>query len=113
MATVPGSINKAARGISRTLSGFVVHEENITESPVFEEVPDQVGAIAERQVYDHKFTLSLTVISASAATAAPAHSGDQITYAGKDWYVDSCAEAGTYQGVRRWTIQATRYDNCP
>lgn len=112
MATTP-SINKAARGITRTLSGFVVHEENINETPVFEEVPDQFGAIAERQVYDHKYTLSLTVISASASTAAPAHANDLLSYAGHAWYVDSCAEAGTYQGVRRWTIQATRYDNCP
>ena len=112
MATNP-AITGAVRGISNTLSGYVVQSENMTKSPVFEQVPDQDGAIGYETVYDHREDLSLSVISNGSTTAAPTVQDEIIAYAGKNWFVDSCEEAGTYQGVRKWNIRAHKFDNWP
>lgn len=113
MATTPSSISGSARGIARTLDGFVIQSESIKESPISEQVPDQNGAIADEIVYDHRYDLTLSVISASSTRTAPAHSNDTLAYDSKNWRVDSCEEAGTYNGVVKWNISAHRYDNFP
>lgn len=120
MATVPASISGSPRGIANTLSGFVVESEEFNETPVQEDFDDQNGARADEQVYDTRVDLNLTVYGASAnadissaLTALTGSGGKTITYASKKWKVDSCREAGTYNGRRRWTITAHRYDNFP
>ena len=120
MATVPASITGSPRGISNTLTDFVVENEEINETPVQEDFDDQNGARADEKVYDTRLDLSLTVYGAkasadiSARLSAIANSGGKsITYASKTWKVDSVREAGTYNGRRRWTITAHRYDNFP
>lgn len=120
MATTPSSISGSPRGISNTLSGFVVESEEFNETPVQEDFDDQNGARADERVYDTRVDLTLTVYGASAqasidsALAAIATSGGKtVTYGGKKWKVDSCREAGSYNGRRRWTITAHRYDNFP
>lgn len=112
MATSP-AISGAVRGISNTLTGYVVQSENITTSPVVEQVPDQNGAIGYEAVYDHRVDLSLSVISNGATTAAPTVTNEIIAYASHNWFVDSCEEAGSYGQVRKWNIRAHRYDNWP
>ena len=112
MATTP-TITGAVRGIANTLSGYVVQSENFTESPVVEQVPDQNGAIGYEAVYDHRVDLSLSVISDGSSTTAPTVTDDIISYSSHNWFVDSCEEAGTYNGVRKWNIKAHRYDNWP
>ncbi len=112
MATNP-AITGAVRGISNTLSGYVVQSENMTKTPIFEQVPDQDGAIGYEAVYDHREELSLSVISNGSTTAAPTVQNEIIAYASKNWFVDSCEEAGTYQGVRKWNIRAHKFDNWP
>lgn len=121
MTTVPTTIKGSPRGISHTLSGFVVESENFDTKPIQEECDDQNGARADEIVYDTEETLDLTVYGASAAAdistvvvAMPTgYTGKKIVYAGKTWKVDSCKEAGTYNGKRRWTIQAHKRDNFP
>ena len=120
MATTPSSISGSPRGISNTLTGFVVESEEFNETPVQEDFDDQEGARADEQVYDTRVDLNLTVYGASssadissALTAISGSGGNAITYASKKWKVDSCREAGTYNGKRRWTITAHRYDNFP
>lgn len=120
MATVPSSISGSPRGIQNTLSGFVVESEEFNETPVQEDFDDQNGARADEQVYDTRFDLTLTVYGAastadisSVLTAISTSGGNTITYAGAKWKVDSCREAGSYNGKRRWTITAHRYDNFP
>lgn len=120
MATVPTSISGSPRGISNTLSGFVVESEEFNETPVQEDFDDQDGKRADERVYDTRADLNLTVYGASASadissvmTAIVNSGGNTITYASKKWKVDSCREAGTYNGKRRWTIAAHRYDNFP
>lgn len=112
MATTP-TISGATRGIANTLSGYVVQSENFTETPVVEQVPDQNGAIGYEAVYDHRVDLSLSVIGATASATKPTVTNEIIAYAGKNWFVDSCEEAGTYNAVRKWNIRAHRNDNWP
>ena len=113
MATTPASITAAARGIAKTLTGFVIQDYTITNSPIVEQVPDQYGAIAEEQVYDHRTDLSLTCISASSSRTAPVATNDILAFDSSNWMVDSIAEAGTYNGVMRFTITAHKYTNFP
>ena len=120
MATNPTGITGSPRGISNTLDGFVVENEEFNESPVQEDFDDQNGARADEKVYDTRVDLNLTVYGAKAGadiakvlTDIANSGGKQITYAGKNWKVDSVREAGSYNGRRRWTITAHRYNNFP
>ena len=115
MATVPTSIAEGTpRGITNTLSGFVVETESITPSDRSEEVPDQNGAIADEISYDTRTDLRLTVRSATTGTTAPATVGaSNFSYGGSKWKVDSVEEAGSYNGLRRWNITAHKYANWP
>lgn len=119
MATTPTSISGSPRGITNTLTGFVVESETITEVPVQEDFDDQQGARADERVYDHRVDLELTVYGAASTSLAPpvtaiaGSGGNYVAYASHRWKVDSVKEAGTYNGRRRWTITAHRYDNFP
>ena len=120
MATTPANITGSPRGISNTLPGFVVESEEFSEAPVQEDFDDQNGARADEQVYDTRVDLTLTVYGATAAadidsvlSAIATSGGKKITYAGKTYKVDNCRKTGTYNGKRRWTITAHRYDNFP
>lgn len=114
MATTPAIAAGTPRGIANTLSGYVVETESITPADRSEEVPDQQGAIADEISYDTRTDLRLTVRSATTATTAPATAGaTNFTYAGSKWKVDSVEEAGSYNGLRRWNINAHKYANFP
>ena len=114
MATTPAIAAGTPRGITNTLSGYVVETENITPADRSEEVPDQKGAIADEISYDVRTDLRLTVRSATAGAAAPTTAGaTNFTYAGSKWKVDSCEEAGSYNGLRRWNVNAHKYENFP
>ena len=117
MATTPTSIAAGTpRGITNTLSNFVVESETFTNADVSEQVPDQMGAIVDEIAYDIRIDLRLTVRSAktaSATTTPPAAIGTVLTYASIKYKVDSVEEAGTYNGLRRWNISAHRYTNYP
>ena len=123
MATVPSSISGSPRGITNSVTGFVIESETITETPVQEDFDDQTGARADEQVYDTRYDLRLTVYGASASanitsvvvafSSTDASKGKKIVYGSKTWKVDSCEEAGSYNGRRRWNINAHRYNNYP
>ena len=115
MATTPAIAAGTPRGIANTLSGYVVETESITPADRSEEVPDQQGAIADETSYDVRTDLRLTVRSAKATVAAPpAEAGSaSFSYDGKVWKVDDVEEAGTYNGLRRWNINAHRFENFP
>ncbi len=116
MATTPEIIEAGTpRGIQRTLANFVIETESIPPADRSEEVPDQSGAVADEISYDVRTNLRLTVRSAKATVAAPpAVAGSaSFSYDGKLWKVDDVEEAGTYNGLRRWNINAHRYTNYP
>jgi hypothetical protein len=110
MATTP-SFTTSIRGVDKTYSGGSIEDYTITTSPIAEQVPDQYGAIACEMVYDHRVDLSVTMHAAGAT--APTFSGDTITFDSVNYHVDSVAEAGSYQNVKRWTVTAHRFDNTP
>ena len=115
MATTPSIAAGTPRGIANTLSGYVVETETITPADRSEEVPDQTGAIADEISYDTRTDLRLTVRSAKASvTAPPATAGSKaFSYADSTWKVDSVEEAGIYNGLRRWNINAHKFTNFP
>ena len=110
MATTP-SFTTSIRGVDKTYSGGSIEDYTITTSPIAEQVPDQYGAIACEMVYDHRVDLSVTMHAAG--DAAPTFTGDTITFDSVKYHVDSVAEAGSYQNVKRWTVTAHRFDNTP
>lgn len=109
--TLNPSFTTSIRGIAKTYTNASIENYTIAENPIAEQVPDQNGAIACEMVYDHRFDLSLTMHAAG--STAPTATGDTVTFDSKNWHVDSIAEAGTYNGVMRWTITAHRFDNTP
>lgn len=115
MATTmnPTGITGCARGIALSLDGFVIESYTDDVSPISEPLPDQNGAIAGETVYDHRYDLSLTVHSKTSSRTAPATTDDNITFNSKTWRVDKVSEAGSYNGLLRWTITAHRYDLFP
>ena len=113
MATTPTGIDKPARGIVRTLDGYILQNESIKEAPISEDTDDQKGARADEEVYDHRFDISLTAVSKTSTRTPPAHNDDLITYDSKTWKVDEIEEAGSYNGKLRFNIRAHRYDNYP
>ena len=75
MATNPTGITGSPRGISNTLDGFVVENEEFNESPVQEDFDDQNGARADEKVYDTRVDLNLTVYGKT----AQANISDKLT----------------------------------
>lgn len=117
MAAPTSTHTRSQRGVSNTLAAadYVVETETITEANRAEEVPNQDGAIVNELDYDKRYDLSLTCHSSKASqTAAPATVGAvDFDYAGAKWKVDNVQEAGSYNGLRRWTIAAHRYTGFP
>ena len=110
MAFVPASITATSRGIVATLAGYIVQNENTTETPVTKQVPDQEGAIALEIDYDLRIDLRLTVIDADGnGSIGSIGSGHILSYNSHTWKLDSVEEAGTYNGARRWNITAHRF----
>ena len=110
MATTP-TFTTSIRGIAKTYTNGSIENYTITRNPIAEQVPDQYGAIACEMVYDERTDLSLTMHAAG--STPPTVSGDTVTFDGATYHVDSVAEAGTYNGVTRWTITAHKWDNSP
>lgn len=122
MATTPTNITGAVRGIDRDLSGYVIQNEDIEESKRYHRVPDQKDKTAYEETVETTWKLTFSVISDGSSTSAPPlETGDTIIYPttgtlGSNqwrWQVDSCREAGVYNGDRKWNVTAHRYDNWP
>lgn len=114
MATTPTGITGSPRGIAHEWDGYIVQIEDIgLGDPQRELIPDQNGAIAGAVTFDHVFDVKITMIGKTAATAAPTFANDQFTYAGATYLVSQPREAGSYNGLRKWTVNGTRYDNYP
>ncbi len=122
MATKPANIVGAVRGIDRDLTGYVIQDEDITQNKRLHRVPDQKDKTAYEEVIENTWNLTCSVISDGASTVAPPLSDDDYFIypstgtMGTDkwrWQVDSCKEAGTYNGDRKWTVTAHRSDEWP
>ena len=121
MATTPATITGAVRGIDRDLDGYVLQNEDITENHRLHRVPDQKDKTAYEEVVERTWNLSFTAISDGATDEPPAQENDMIIYPTTGtlgttkwrWQVDTVKEAGTYNGDRKWSVTAHRYDDWP
>ncbi|MBR4612118.1 MAG: hypothetical protein IKO40_05315 [Kiritimatiellae bacterium] len=116
MATSP-TITGAVRGIDRDLTGYVIQQEDIQQDKRLHRVPDQKDRTGYEEVVENTWKLQVSVISDGASTSAPPLEQDDFfiypSTGGHRWQVDSCKEAGTYNGDRKWSVTAHRYDNWP
>jgi hypothetical protein len=118
MATTPASFTTSIRGVSASFTNGSIEDVSVTKNVIAEQVADQYGAIPVEMVYDHRYDLVVTMHAAG--STAPTMPGDTLSSfdakdgeGAKNWHVDSCVYAGTFQGVTRWTINAHRFDNTP
>ena len=99
-------------GINKTLDGYTIESHNETETPLAEPVPNQHNQVEDEIQYDTRHNLRLVVRGAAKPTATILSFGTN----GNDpikWAVDSVEEAGTYNGLRRFTIEAHRTSKYP
>lgn len=108
MATTPETATTEQYGVETTQAGVTVESETITETPAVETVPDQKNAVVDEITYDTRTDLKLTY-RGTKLTAA----NGVVTWGGKKWAVDSHEEAGTYNGLRRYSLSAHRFVNYP
>ena len=107
MATTPTSVD-GEYGISTTHTGITIESISDTESPVTEPVPDQKNAVANEIVYDTRRDLRLTYRGTKLTVTAGI-----VAFDGTNWSVDSHEDAGTYNGLHRYTLVAHRFTNFP
>lgn len=108
MATTPATKTAEEYGVSTTLTGVTIESATITTTPQVETVPDQKNAVVDEIVYDTRVDLKLTYRGTRLAETDGA-----VTYGGKKYAVDSHEEAGNYNGLKRYSLSAHRFDNFP
>jgi len=114
MATTPTGIVAGARGIAITLDNYVILSYDIDEKPIYQQYPDQVGAIADETKYDTRYDLTMQCYSKTFATTAPTiGTGQVFVFNAKNWKLDSLKEAGVYNDTLKFTITAHRFENSP
>lgn len=114
MATVPANATAEEYGIETVTEGITVESENITDSPIVETVPDQKNAVRKEHKYDKRTDLKLTYRGTKLAeTAGQNGENSTVTYNGVKYYVDSHESAGSYNGLKRYNLNAHRFDNAP
>ena len=110
MATTPASLPTTSHGVSNLLTGFTVLNEDISETEIYHQVPDQMGAIVAEHPYDVRYDLSLTVIGAGTLPSA----GDRtFSYASATRKVDKISKPSAYNDLKKYNITAYRYTNFP
>lgn len=113
MATVPAVIPAVTAGIANLLDGFIVLNEDITETDIVHSIPDQKGAIVAEYPYDKRFDLTLTVQGGGTLPACGATAFQYPTTSGPKWKVEKISKPAVYNDTVKYTITAYRYTNFP
>jgi len=108
MAATPATATTETYGIAETLANYTIESANLTDTPQVEEVRDQKNALVNEIKYDTLWDLKLVLRGATKPTA-----GTDITYNGVKYRISSVEDAGTYNGLRRFTVTAKKTDNFP
>ena len=58
MATTPATIPVVSYGVDNLLTGFIVLNEEITETDIVHQISDQKGAISAEYPYDKRYDLT-------------------------------------------------------
>lgn len=99
-------------GISNTYSGVIIQSEDLSVTDITHIVHDQFGRVANELSYDQDKRNNFSFI-ASALPAELASVGSTFEYAGITWKIDGLTENGTFDGLKRWSVQAHSYYNYP
>ena len=107
-----GASYEVCFGISNTVAGVIIQSEDLTKSDICHVVHDQYGRVANEMSYDQDNRCNFSFIASSMPTAVSAVGGT-FEYAGVTWKIDSMAEAGTFDGLKKWSVTAHTYYNYP
>ena len=114
MTTTPATATAEEYGIATTATGITIESETTTGSPLAEPVPDQKNAVTKEIKYDTRIDLKLTYRGTKLTeTAGQNGENDTVTYNGVKYYVDSHESAGSYNGLKRYNLNAHRFENAP
>ena len=108
MATTPASASTETYGIAETLTGYTIESATLTHTPQVEEVRDQKNALINEIKYDTLDELKLVMRGETKPTA-----GTDITYNNVKYRISQVEDAGSYNGLRRFTVSAKKTDNFP
>lgn len=108
MATTPATATTEEYGISKALTGVTIESVTLTSTPQVETVPDQKNAVVKEIVYDTRVDLKLTYRGTKIS-----ESDGVVEFDSKKYAVDSHEEAGNYNGLKRYSLSAHRFDNFP
>lgn len=110
MATTPATIPVVSYGVDNLLTGFIVLNEEITETDIVHQISDQKGAISAEYPYDKRYDLTLTV---QGSGSLPACGAVAFSYASAVWKVEKISKPAVYNDTVKYTITAYRYTNFP
>lgn len=109
-------------GITDALQGWVIESIADTSTPQREIVYDQFNRRVKEIRYDNLKSIQLTIRMAASTTAIAAagttlDASAPISYSGlklnsTNYIVDSIERAGSYNGLKRYTVSAHKTDNC-
>lgn len=105
-------------GIADVLQGYVIETIADTSIPQREIVYDQFNRRVKEIRYDTLTSISLTVrgpepaAAGTAATSAAPISRTDLLLGSTHYIVDSVERAGSYNGLKRYNINAHKTDNC-
>lgn len=108
MATTPATATTETYGIAESIANYTIESATLTKTPQVEEVRDQKNALTNEIKYDTLAELRLVLRGATAPTE-----GTDITYDSVKYRITSVEDAGTYNGLRRFTVSAKKTDNFP
>ena len=97
-------------GVADTIDGYIIQNQNITQTTPTLEIQDQTGRVAQVIAYDNQFNVSFTAIGGA---TAPLSVGQIFTNwkdpAGNDLSViiTSVERACTYNDTAKWNVQGT------
>lgn len=105
-------------GIVDALTGYVIESITDTSTPQREIVYDQFNRRVKEIRYDTLKSISLTVrgpapqAAGTEAVAANPISHTDLLLGGTHYIVDSIQRAGSYNGLKRWTVEAHNSSMC-
>lgn len=95
--------NYGLSGVS--LANATLESVTKTDQTTFEPITNQVNQVVKEVKVDQRVDLRLTYRGSAIA------SGTKLTFDDVDYLVDSCEEAGVYNGLVRYNLLAHRYEN--
>lgn len=98
-------------GIGTTVAGVIIQSEEMSQSDIAHIVHDQYGRVANEISYDQASSNTFSFLGDK--LPATIKVGDTFEYCGVTWKIDSVTEAGTFDGLRRWSVAGHAYYNYP